>query len=90
MVYAQHSICPRKWDAQTPLEFWDTNGSPNLSQTTRPYNSQQKKRTCEIVDFGVPADHSVQVKESKKTDKYLDLARELKKCGTRNWWLYQL
>ena len=23
-------------DTQTPMGFWDTNGSPNLSQTTRP------------------------------------------------------
>ena len=26
--------------AQTPLEFWNTNGSPNLGQTTRPNSSQ--------------------------------------------------
>ena len=25
---------------------------------TRPYNNQQKKRTCKIVDFAVPADQS--------------------------------
>ena len=29
--------------------------------------------------FVVPADHRVKVKESEKEDKYLDLARELKK-----------
>ena len=38
-----------------------------------------KKRTCRIVDSHVSADHRVKIKESKKTDKYLDLARELKK-----------
>ena len=37
-----------------------------------------KKRTCKIVDFAVPADHRINLKESEK-DKYLDLARELKK-----------
>ena len=80
MVYAQPRICPGKWDIQTPLGFWNTNGLLNLSQTTRPNNSQQKKkkRTCQIVDFAVPVDHRVKLKESKK-DKYLDLARELKK-----------
>ena len=31
------------------------------------------------MDFAVPADHRVKLKESKKKDKYLDLARELKK-----------
>ena len=29
--------------------------------------------------FAVPADHIVKLKESEKRDKYLDLARELKK-----------
>ena len=35
--------------------------------------------TCHLVDFTVPANHRVKMKESKKIDKYLDLARELKK-----------
>ena len=39
----------------------------------------KKKRTCQIVDFAIPADHKVKLKESEKIDKYLDLARELKK-----------
>ena len=37
------------------------------------------KRTCKIIDFAVPADHRIKLKESEKKDKYLDLARELKK-----------
>ena len=36
-------------------------------------------RTCRIVNFAVPADHRVKLKESENKDKYLDLARELKK-----------
>ena len=39
----------------------------------------KKKRTCQIVDFAVSADHRVKLKESEKRDKYIDLARELKK-----------
>ena len=39
----------------------------------------KKKRTCHIVDFAVPADHRVKLKEIEKKDKYLDLTRELKK-----------
>ena len=31
------------------------------------------------MDFAVPADHRVTLKEGEKMDKYLDLARELKK-----------
>ena len=42
MVYAQPKICPAEWDAQTPLEFWDTDWSPYLGQTTRTYNNQQQ------------------------------------------------
>ena len=48
---------------------------------TRPNNQQKKKRkkkrkkTCKIVDSAVPADHRVKLKESKKRDKYFDLAR---------------
>ena len=40
----------------------------------------KKKRTCKIVDFAVPADHRIKLKECEKKDKYLDLARELKNC----------
>ena len=58
-----------------------TNGSPNLGQKTRPYNNQQqqKKRIRKIVDFAVPADHGINLKECAKKDKYLYLAWELKK-----------
>ena len=43
----------------------------------------KKKRTCKIVDFAVPADHRLKLKECEKRDKYLDLARELKKLWNR-------
>ena len=59
--------------------FWDTNVSSNLGQTNRASDCLQKKRTCKIVDFAVLADHRVKLKESKKKDKYRDLAREWKK-----------
>ena len=59
------------------MGFWNTNRSPNLGRTTRPSDSQQKKRTCRIVDFDVPIYHKS--KESEKKEKYLDLAREQKK-----------
>ena len=39
----------------------------------------KKKRTCKIVDFVVLPDYRVKLKESEKKDKYLNLARELKK-----------
>ena len=40
---------------------------------------KKKKRTCKIVDFAVSADHRINLKESDKKNKYLNLARELKK-----------
>ena len=61
------------------MGLWHTHGSPNLVQKTRPNNNQQEKRTCKIFDFAVPADHRIKLKECEKKDKYLDLARELKK-----------
>ena len=42
-------------------------------------NNKKKKRTCKIVDFAVPAHCRIKLKEWEKKDKYLDLARELKK-----------
>ena len=37
-----------------------------------------EKRTYRIVNFAVPADGRLKIKQSEKEDKYLDLARELK------------
>ena len=39
----------------------------------------KKKRTYKIVDFAVPADHRMELKEYERKDKYLHLAGELKK-----------
>ena len=62
------------------MELWHIDGSPNLGQKTRLNNYQKKKKEiCRIVDFDVPADHKTKLKEYEKKDKYLDLARELKK-----------
>ena len=62
------------------MGLWHTHGSPNLGQKTRSYNNQQKKKKiCKIVNFAVPADHRIKLKECKNKDKYIDLAKELKK-----------
>ena len=37
------------------------------------------KRTCYIVDFAVPADQRLKIKESENRDSYLDLSREIRK-----------
>ena len=64
--------------------FWDFNiRRDRLISARRPdliiINKKKKKRICKIVDFAVPADHRINVKECKKNDMYLDLAMELKK-----------
>ena len=40
---------------------------------------KKKKRICKIVDFAVPADNRIKLKECERKDKYLDLAKESKK-----------
>ena len=42
-------------------------------------NKKKKKRICKIVDFAVPADHRINLKQCEKRDKYLNIARQLKK-----------
>ena len=37
------------------------------------------KKKRELVDFAVPADHRIKLKECEKKDKCLDLSKELKK-----------
>ena len=41
--------------------------------------TKEKKENLQNVDFAVSTDHRVKLKESQKRDKYLNLARELKK-----------
>ena len=62
--------------------LWDFNiQTDHLIPARRPNLIIIKKRNriCKTFDFAVPADHRINLKESKKKDKYLDLARELKK-----------
>ena len=57
--------------------LWNFNiQTDHLIPARRP---DKKKGICKIVDFAVPADHRINLKKSEKKDKYLDLARELKK-----------
>ena len=59
--------------------LWDFSIWTDPLCLARPYNYQQKKRTCKIVDFAVPSDHGIKLKESEKKDRYFDLARKLKR-----------
>ena len=62
--------------------LWDFNiQTDHLIPATRPdlIIINKRKRICKTVDFAVPADHRINLKESEKKNKYLDLASELKK-----------
>ena len=72
-----------------------------MTPSARRPDKKNPKRTCKMVDFTVPADHRVELKESEKKDNYLDLARELKKktvenesdddidCNWCSWYIHQ-
>ena len=64
--------------------LWDFNiQTDHLIPARRPdliiINKKKKKKTCKIVDFAVPADYRIKLKECEQKDRYLDHARELKK-----------
>ena len=63
--------------------LWDFDiHTDHLISARRPdliISNKTKKRICKIVDFAVPVDLRIKLKECEKRDKYLDLARELKK-----------
>ena len=61
------------WDFEIQTDHLITARRPHLIIINK------KERTCRIVEFAVPADHRVKLKECEKRDKYIDFARELKK-----------
>ena len=61
------------WDFDIQTDHLISARRPDLIITNK------KKKICKIVDFAVPADNRIKLKESEERDKYLDLARELKK-----------
>ena len=50
-----HNPESEEWIKQTPLGFWDTNGSPNLDQTTRPNNNQLKQEILQNCGLCCPS-----------------------------------
>ena len=61
----------------THKHLWDLNiRTDHLNPARRPdlIIINKKKRICKIVDFVVLADHRINLKESEKKDKCLNLA----------------
>ena len=63
------------WDFEIQTDHLIPDRRPDLVIVNK------NKRSCLIVDFAVPADHRVKLKESEKRDKRMNLARELKKTS---------
>ena len=61
------------WDFDVQTDYLTSARRPDLIIINK------KRIICKIVDFAVPADHRIKLKECEKKDKYLNLARELKK-----------
>ena len=79
--------------------LWDFNIQTDHLISARRLNPiviNKKMRTGKILDFTVTADHRIKLKEREKKDKYLNLARELKKnmehagenYTNRNWCIW--
>ena len=75
-------ICTtRNWSCytQSSLGVWNTNKSPNLGQTTRPSNSQpKKKKKLPNNELSRPGRPQGKIKRNEKRDNFVDFAWELK------------
>ena len=80
MVSAQAGIRQREWHAKNSQRFWDTNDHLILARRSHLVVINMKING-HLVNFAVPVDHRGEIKVSEKIDKYLDLARELKRTG---------
>ena len=66
-----------QWDFDIHTDHLISARRPDLIIINK--KKKKKKRIYKTVDFAVSADHRIKLKECEKKDKYLDLARELKK-----------
>ena len=60
------------WDFEVQMDRIISARRPDITII----NTYSRKETGRIVNFAVPADHRVKLKEPEKKDKYMDLARE--------------
>ena len=72
------------WDFEIQMDHLISARQPDLVIINK------KKGNSWIVNFAALVDHRVKIKESKKRDEYLDLAREFKNYGTWRWQWNQL
>ena len=68
-----------EWDAPISLDFGIQMDHLILARRPNLVTVKKKNRTRWIVDFTVAADYRLKLKGSKQRNKYLSIARELKK-----------
>ena len=84
MVYALIKICTENNTLKIFRDSQIQTGNPIPVTIPKIVLIDKKKRSWHLKEFAVPVDHRVKMKESEKIDKYLDLARELKKLLNMN------
>ena len=70
------------WDFDIHTDHLISARRPDLmiiNKKKKKKKKRKEKKTCKFVDFAVPADHRIKLKECEKKDKYLNFARELKR-----------
>ena len=89
MVYAQPSSYPGEWHTNS----YGTLTYKRIFSARRPdliIINKKRENDAIIVDFAVPDDHRIKLKESEKKDEYINLTWELKiNYETWRWRLYQ-
>ena len=70
------------WDFKIQTDHQISARRPDLEMINK-QKKKKMKRTCRIMDFSVPADLRIKLKEDEKKDKYLGLAREFKKLWNK-------
>ena len=67
------------WDFEIQTDRLISTRLPNLMKVKKKKKKKKKKKTTRwLVDFVVPIDHRIKLKESEKRDKHRDFAEELK------------
>ena len=85
MVYAQTKICPREWDAQNSLGFWNTNRSPHdLQSGEQQSENQENEKRDKYLDLTKELKRKdIHHKGDSDTNYYWCTRNDLQKIGKR-------
>ena len=96
MVYTQTRISPWECESWNSQRRWDTNESFNPDQVLINQKiKKKKKRFCRLVDFTVPVNHKVKMKEREKNWQTIrsiqrtdNVVEHVGGVDTNNCWLH--